>query len=95
MFLLALSGAFANEEEAQWPKGSLLDPPVIGQTDVLLASDAPHAFHNHHLGIFTGYAEKNAKKRKDGFKVGLEYEYQFQISENLYVAPAGGVASPE
>ena len=36
-----------------------------------------HSFHNHHLGIFNGYARKDDKKVKDGYKIGLEYEYQF------------------
>jgi len=36
-----------------------------------------YAFHHHHLGLFLGYAVKDADKIKDGFKVGLEYEYQF------------------
>ena len=38
---------------------------------------APHPFKHHHLGVFLGYAAKDTTKRKDGFKVGLEYEYQF------------------
>lgn len=41
------------------------------------AHDNEHAFHNHHLGLFLGYAVKDADKLKDGFKVGVEYEYQF------------------
>jgi hypothetical protein len=36
-----------------------------------------HTFHNHHLGLFNGYSWKDEKKRKEGYKVGLEYEYQF------------------
>jgi hypothetical protein len=35
------------------------------------------AFSKHHIALFTGYATKDTKKRKEGFKVGLEYEYQF------------------
>jgi hypothetical protein len=35
------------------------------------------SFSNHHLGLFTGYAAKETKKRKEGFKIGVEYEYQF------------------
>ena len=34
-------------------------------------------FYRHNLGIFHGYARKDTKKSKDGYKVGLEYEYQF------------------
>ena len=36
-----------------------------------------HAFHTHHLALFNGYARKNSNKRKDGYKIGVEYEYQF------------------
>ncbi len=54
-----------------------------GQTNVESGNHGPasddegHGFHTHHLELFTGYARKESSKKKDGGKVGLEYEYQF------------------
>lgn len=41
------------------------------------ADHKAHDFHTHHVGVFAGYARKDSSKKKDGGKVGLEYEYQF------------------
>jgi hypothetical protein len=35
------------------------------------------SFSKHHIGLFTAYATKETKKRKEAFKIGLEYDYQF------------------
>lgn len=39
--------------------------------------DHDHEFKRHHLGLFLGYVRKDTEKRKEGGKIGLEYEYQF------------------
>ncbi len=63
--LIAVSNARAGEQ--MWS----------GQPATFTPPAEHHTFHHHHLGVFTGYVEKDAKKKKGGFKTGLEYEYQF------------------
>lgn len=49
----------------------------LEDTTVFTNMEDDPSFHHHHFGIFTGYADKDSKKSKGGFKTGFEYEYQF------------------